>query len=167
MCILLISIFGLFAVWTRRFRFVMLSGIFLFVIFITSLLISTIHLTLKFEQMTKMDRFKLIAKLSFEAAFQLVGICATFQINLLTQLESQNKIINVLINHVDLLQNNFDHLIPELKQNVKLEPDLILKLEENIKKAKILRKKSKSLDITPSRTSIIKTEDKRYSLITN
>lgn len=178
--IIILSVFSLYAVWTRHSKLVMFSGIFLFAIFITTLLIATIQLTLKFQIMTSVERFKLVAKLSVETIFQLVGISATFQINLLNELENQNKVINVLINHVDLLQTNFNCLIPELRKSIKFEDDLMIMLEDNIQKAKSLKKKEiKHLQPISAMSSTkelnkrhsfrsntsIRTEDKQVSLV--
>ena len=147
--IFVMSIISLVAVWKRFFRLIMISGILLFATFITTLLLATIQLTLKFEEMTISERFKMIAKLAFEAVFQLVGMGATFQINLLAQLEAQNEIICELMNQVETLQNNFDNILPALTKNIGLDPKILSEILSNIQTAR----KAKVRVFGPSRAS--------------
>jgi hypothetical protein len=147
--IFVMSIVSLLAVWKHYFKIIMISGILLFATFITTLLLATIQLTLKFEEMTISERFKMIAKLAFEAVFQLVGMGATFQINLLAQLETQNKIISELMEQVDSLQINFDNILPILTKNIGLDPKILSEILSNIQTAK----KAKVRVFGPSRAS--------------
>ena len=134
--IFIISVLSLIAVWKRYFKLILISGVFLFVFFMTTLLMATVQLTLQFETMNAVERFKLIAKLAVEAVFQLIGIGATFQINLLAQLEKQNKKINDLFRKVQVLQDNFDNILSILEKNIDFDPNVLAQIEMNIQSAK-------------------------------
>jgi hypothetical protein len=133
---IILSVVSLIAVWKKKFNIILLSGIFLCAILTANILMATVNLTLTFETMDINNRFKTLAKLIVESVFQLIGIAATFHIHLLSQLEKQNLIINELINQVDLLQSNFDNILPVLTKNIDFDINVLTELESNIKKAK-------------------------------
>ena len=72
------SVFSLIVVWKKNYRLIFLSGIILLFIFITTVVLTTVHLTLDFDKRTKAEMGKLIAELSVESLFQLIAVIATF-----------------------------------------------------------------------------------------
>jgi hypothetical protein len=72
------SIFSLFVVWLRHFRLIFLSGIILLFVFVTTIVMTTAMLTLDYEKKSRGEMGKLIAEVTVESVFQLIGIIATF-----------------------------------------------------------------------------------------
>jgi len=72
------SIFSLFVVWLRHFRLIFLSGIVLLFVFVTTIVMTTAMLTLDYEKKSRGEMGKLIAEVTVESVFQLIGIIATF-----------------------------------------------------------------------------------------
>ena len=72
------SIFSLIVVWRKHFRLIFLSGIILLFVFVTTIVMTTVLLTLDYETKTKSEMGKLIAEVTVESIFQMIGIIATF-----------------------------------------------------------------------------------------
>lgn len=72
------SLFSLVVIWRRNYRLIFLSGIFLLIVFVTLIVITTVQLTLNYENTKKNDRIKLIAQVTVESIFQIIGIVTTF-----------------------------------------------------------------------------------------
>ena len=71
-------LFSLVVIWRRNYRLIFLSGIFLLIVFVTLIVITTVQLTLNYENTKKNDRIKLIAQVTVESIFQIIGIVTTF-----------------------------------------------------------------------------------------
>lgn len=72
------SIFSLIVVWMKFFRLIFLSGIILLLVHVTTIVITTVSLTLDYEKKSKADLAKLVAEVTVESIFQMIGIIATF-----------------------------------------------------------------------------------------
>ena len=72
------SIFPLIVIWRKNFKIIFLSAIFLLVQFLILMIITTIHLTLKYSCSSKLDRIKLITHVIVESLIQFYGIIVTF-----------------------------------------------------------------------------------------
>ena len=75
---MIISPFGLYALWGKHYKLIFLSGICLLVAFISFVIISTVQLTKKYCSMKISDRIKLIVQVAIESFFQLIAILITF-----------------------------------------------------------------------------------------
>lgn len=108
--IFITSIFSLFVVWLKHFRLIFLSGIVLLFVFVTTIVLTTVLLTLDYEKKSKSEMGKLIAEVTVESLFQMIGIIATFFMASRREYHNESIELATVPSHSDYsdLPNNMD-----------------------------------------------------------
>ena len=76
--IIIVSIMSLIVIWNKRFKLIFVSGILLVVIFLTFVVINTIHLTQSYEHMSALDRIHIILEIFTKSLLLVLAIAVTF-----------------------------------------------------------------------------------------
>lgn len=76
--IIITSIASLIVIWNKAFKFIFISGILLIIILVTLIVISTIHLTQNYEQLSTLDRYQAILEIVIKSIILCLAIFITF-----------------------------------------------------------------------------------------
>lgn len=76
--IIFTAFFSLCVVWSKQFKLIFVSGLFLSCIFLTFIIVNTIYLTQNFEKLTKIEKEKLIPEVLLKSVSLVIAIFVTF-----------------------------------------------------------------------------------------
>jgi heme/copper-type cytochrome/quinol oxidase subunit 2 len=102
------SLFSLVVIWRKNYKLIFLSGIFLLIVFVTLIVITTVRLTLNYESTSKLERVKLIAQVSVESLFQLIGIIITFFMSTRKPISQKDTKYSTYTPDIELEDRSFD-----------------------------------------------------------
>lgn len=69
---------SIIVIWSKKFNIVFITGILLTVIFVSYMIVNTIHLTQTFDQLKSIDKYKLIIEVLSKSFILLLGLIVTF-----------------------------------------------------------------------------------------
>lgn len=76
--IIFTSILSLIVIWNKRFKLIFASGVFLLIIFLTYVVVTTIHVTQIYDQLSTLDKVHTFLEMLFKVLLLVIAMIMTF-----------------------------------------------------------------------------------------